>query len=63
MVEVEKWPVFKVKNPQNLDVYQFYEIPSILCSIYIVLLDKNSVIYYVNNYIDWDLFNQLYDPK
>ena len=30
-------------------------------STYVILKDQDRMIFYVNNYIDWDQFNQLYD--
>ena len=37
------------------------EISFVLCSILVVLRDQDKFVFYVNNYIDWDLFNQLYN--
>ncbi len=50
------------KNPRNLCAHQIIEILSILRSAHVVPRDQDKVVFYVNNYIDWDQFNQLYDP-
>lgn len=41
--------------------YQMIEILLVLHSAHIVLRDKDKFIIYINNYIDWNQFNQLYD--
>ena len=33
----------------------------VLCSTYIIPRDQDKFVFYVNNDIDWDQFNQLYD--
>ena len=33
----------------------------VLCSIYMVFRDQNKFVFYINNYIDWDQFNLLYN--
>ena len=37
------------------------EILSVLRSVHIVSKDQNKFVFYVNNYINWDQFNQLDD--
>ncbi len=49
------------ENPCNLGAYQIVEIALILCNVYVVPRDQDKVVFYVNNYINWDLFNPLYD--
>ncbi len=63
MVELEKYPISKAKNPLNLGSQQFYKISKILQSAYVVPRDTEGNISYLNNYINKDLFNQLYDPE
>ena len=48
------------KYSHNLCVHCIVEISSILQNIYVVLRDQKKIVFYVNNYIDWDQFNQLY---
>ena len=62
MVEFEKMCTSIAENPRNLDACQIIEIFSVLCSTHVVPRNQDKVVFYVNNYIDWDQFNQLYDP-
>ena len=48
------------KNPRNLGIHYIVEISSILYSVHVVLRDQEKIVFYVNNYIDWNQFNQLY---
>ncbi len=63
MVELEKYPISRVENPLNLGGQQFYKISEILRSAHVVPRDTKGNTFYLNNYIDWDQFNQLYDPE
>ncbi len=49
------------KNLHNLCAHQIIEIFLVLRSAYMVLWDQDKVVFYINNYIDWDQFNQLYN--
>ena len=61
MVELEKMRTSIVKKLCNLGTCWIIEISSVLRSAHVVLKNQDKVMFYVNNYIDWDLFNQLYD--
>ncbi len=50
------------KNLCNLGAYRIIEISLVLGSAYMVSTDQDKVVFYINNYINWDQFNQLYDP-
>ncbi len=50
------------ENPRNFDAHKIIKISLVLYSAYIVPRDQDKVVFYINNYIDWDQFNQLYDP-
>ena len=63
MVEFKKYPISRAKNLLNLGSQRFYKTFEILQSAYVVLRDIESITFYLNNYIDWDQFNQLYDPE
>ncbi len=63
IVELKKYPISKAENPLNLGGQQFYKISEFLRSAHIVLRDTKDNTFYLNNYIDWDQFNQLYDPE
>ena len=49
------------KKPCNLGVYWIIEISLILYSTHFIPKDQDKFVFYVNNYINWDQFNQLYD--
>ena len=49
-----------MENARNLDAHRIIEISSVLCSAYVVFNNQEKFVFYINNYIDWDQFNQLY---
>ena len=61
MIELEKMHVLTTENFRNLSAYRIIDILLILCSAYIVPRGQDKIVFYVNNYIDQDQFNQLYD--
>ena len=63
MVEHKKMRILLAKNPHNHSVYQIIEISFVLGNVYVVSKDQDKVMFYVNNYIDWDQFNPLYNPN
>ena len=63
MVELEKYPISRVENPLNLGSQRFYKISKVLRSAHVMPRDTEGNTFYLNNYIDWDQFNQLYDPE
>ncbi len=62
MIEFEKMRVSIAENPYNLGAHWIIERSSILCSAYVVPRNQDKVVFYINNCVDWDQFNQLYDP-
>lgn len=62
MAELEKYSTPRVENPLNLGTHRFYKIPLILQSAQIVPRDNDDNVFYANNYIDCDQFNQLNNP-
>ena len=50
------------ENPHNLGAYRIIGISLVLCNAHVVPRDQDKFVFYINNYIDWDQFNQLYDP-
>ena len=62
MIELKKMHALIVKNLHNLDACQIIEIFLVLHSTHVVPKDQDKIVFYINNYIDWDQFNQLYDP-
>ncbi len=63
MVELEKYQISRAKNPLNLGVQRFYKISEFLQNVHVVPRDIEGNTFYLNNDIDWDQFNQLYDPE
>jgi hypothetical protein len=61
MVEVEDWPQVRTQNPRNISHRYFFDMSTILRSAHIIPTD-NTGIYYVNNYVDWDQYNTIFDP-
>ena len=61
MVELEKLYASTAENPCNLGAHRIIEVSSVLRSAHVVPRDQDRAVFYVNNYIDWDQFNQLYD--
>ena len=61
MVELDKWHASTVENPRNLGAHHIIEVSSVLRSAHVVPRDQDKMVFYVNNYIDGDQFNQLYD--
>ena len=61
MIELEKIYTLTTENPRNLGTHQMIKISSILRSTHMVFRDQDKFVFYVNHYIDWDQFKQLYD--
>ncbi len=59
MVQLKKWPISMTKNCRNLGVHQVIEIFSVLHNAQVIPRDQARVVFYINNYIDWDQFDQL----
>ena len=59
MLELQPWPISMAMNPRMLRAIRFYAMPAILRSVHVVPDDGNG--YYVNNYVDWDTYNTVYD--
>ena len=61
IVELDKWHASTAENSRNLGARCIIEVFSVLRSAHVIRRDQDRVVFYVNNYIDWDQFNQLYD--
>ena len=61
MIEFEKMHALTIENLYNFGAYQIIEILSVLYNAHMVFRDQDKFVFYVNNYIDWDQLNQLYD--
>ena len=63
MVELEKIRALTAENLCKLGAHRIIEISLILRIAHVVLRDQDKFVFYGNNYIDWNFFNQLYDPN
>ena len=52
-----------VKNPRNLGAYCIIKVSLVLRSTHVVPRNQDRRVFYINNYIEWDQFNQLYDAN
>ncbi len=63
MIEFEKVRALIMENFHNLSAHWIIEISSVLRSTHMIPRDQDKVVFFINNYIDWDQFNKLYDPN
>ncbi len=62
MIEVEQWLKNTVKKSWYLECQQFYNMSTILRSAHLISTESKKF-FYVNNYINWDTFNILYEES
>lgn len=62
MIELEKMRALTAENPRNLGTHRIIEISLVLRTAHVVPRDQDMFMFYDNKHIDWDQFNQLYDP-
>ncbi len=62
MIEVKQWSKNTVKKSQYLECRQFYNMSTILRSAHLISTESKKF-FYVNNYIDWNTFNILYEES
>ena len=60
MVKFEKMHAYIAKLPRNLSSYHIIKISSILHNAHIIAKGQERIVFYVNNYMNWDQFYQLY---
>ena len=63
IVKLEKYPISRTENSLNLDGQHFNKISEVLQNAHVILRDTKGNTFYLNNYIDWDQLNQLYNPE
>ena len=61
MLELELWKNTAITHPKMLRAIRFYRMSAILQSVHLVPDDRKR--YYVNNYVDWDMYNTIYDDS
>lgn len=57
MIELEIMYTSITKNPYNLDAHLIIKIFLVLCSTHMVSKDQKKIVFYVNNYLDWNQFH------
>ena len=62
MIELKKMRASTVENLRNFVAHWIIEISLVLHNAYMVPRDQDKFVFYINNYIDWDQFNLLYNP-
>lgn len=63
MIEYKKICALIKKNPRNLGTHQMIEISLVLHSAHIVPRYEDKFVFYINDYIDEDQFNHLYNSN
>ena len=61
MIKLEKMCIPTAENLRNYGIYQMIEILLVLRNAYMIPRDQNILVFYINNYINWDQFNKFYD--
>ena len=65
IIEVDLYSFKKSKIQRQLKFRRVFEIIDILKNVHIILdsmiSNKHNFISYINNYVDWDLYNTLYN--
>lgn len=61
MIEMKNWSINLIRNSWKLKTHRFYWLTNVIRSAHVMLMNENMSIYYVNNYIDWNQYNTLYD--
>ncbi len=67
MIELNDWPTHVFNNPWFIEDWRFYTMSTVLWSVHVISasLEKRQRIkdamYYLNNFIDWDSYNSIYE--
>ncbi len=61
MIKMKNWSINLIRNSWKLKAHWFYWLMNVIQSAHVMFMNENMNIYYVNNYIDWDQYNTLYD--
>lgn len=62
IIELVKIRFLTAKNSYNLCAYWIIDISLLLYNTHVIPKNQDKFVFYVNNYIDWNLFNKLYNP-
>lgn len=58
MIELEKMHALTAENSCNLGAHQIIETSFVLYCAYVIYIDQDKFVFFVNNYNDKDPFNQ-----
>jgi hypothetical protein len=61
MIELKNWRDEIARNLKNLKVNRVYDISTVIQSAHVVFSESEH--YYVNNYVNWDTYNIIYDEN
>ncbi len=61
MIKMKNWLINLIRNSWKLEAHWFYWLTNVIRSAHVMLMNENMNIYYVNNYIDWNQYNTLYN--
>jgi hypothetical protein len=61
MIELKNWRNEIARNFKNLKANRMYNISSVIRSVYVIFSEIEH--YYVNNYVNWDTYNIVYDEN
>lgn len=54
MIELKQIYALTTNNPHNLNAQLIIEISLVLQSAHVIFKAQNMVVFYINNYIDWN---------
>lgn len=61
MIKLEKIHTLTIENHHNINTHLVIEILSVLHSAYMIFRDQDKIGFYINNYMNWNQLNQLYN--
>ena len=67
MIELSDWPAQIFNNSQIMGDCRFFTMSNILWSVHIISASlgtrqrSETVMYYLNNFVDWDSYNTIYE--
>lgn len=62
-MKFEKQRTSIIENSLIFGIHYIVEISSVFCNVYVVPWNQKRIIFYVNNYIDQNQFNQLFNSS
>ena len=61
IMKVKTWHTSDARNSHNINVWWFYQMFTIFHNAHIISIELWNDTYYINNYIDWNTYNTIYD--